>query len=75
MKKKLLSALLSVAMVASLLVGCGGTAAPAEEAAPATEEAAPAEEAAEEAAPAEDVTISVAAIETAYGSDIWVQVA
>ena len=49
MKKKLLSALLSVAMVASLLVGCGSAAAPASESAsePAadtakTEEAAPA---------------------------------
>ena len=71
MKKKLLSALLSVAMVASLLVGCGAkTEAPA-----ATEEAVVEEAATEEAAPAEDVTISVAAIETAYGSDIWVQVA
>lgn len=44
MKKKLLSVLLSTAMVASLLVGCGGT----EEAAPAetteTTEEAPAEE-------------------------------
>ena len=42
MKKKILSALLSVAMVATLLVGCGSsaeteTAAPAEEAAPAQE--------------------------------------
>ena len=57
MKRKLLSALLSVAMVATLLVGCGAkteeAAAPAatEEAAPAEEEAAPAEE---EAAPADD---------------------
>ena len=46
MKKKLLGALLSVAMVATLLVGCGSSTAPAEEAAPATEEAAAAEEAA-----------------------------
>ena len=59
MKKKVLSAILSVAMVASLIVGCGAkeeAAAPAatEEAAPAaTEEAAPAAEA-EEAAPAAD---------------------
>ena len=58
MKKKVLSALLSVAMVATMLVGCGAqeAAAPApaatEEAAPADE--APAEEVAEEAAPAED---------------------
>ena len=66
MKKKVISALLSVAMVATLLVGCGGQAAApaaeaapaateekAEEAAPAAEEA-PAEEAAEEVA-TEDV--------------------
>ena len=61
MKKKLLGAILSVAMVATLLSGCGGSAA-APEAAPAApaaeapaEEAAPAEEEApaEEAAPAE----------------------
>ena len=53
MKKKLLSALLCVAMVASLVVGCGAKEeAPAE--APAATEEAPAEEAAtEEAAPAE----------------------
>lgn len=56
MKKKLLSVLLSTAMVAALLGGCGAkteeAAAPAavEEAAPAAEEAAPAEEAAEPAA-------------------------
>jgi len=57
MKKKLLSVLLGTAMVASLLAGCNSTAAPAE--APATEEAAPAEDAeepaaTEEEAPAED---------------------
>ena len=51
MKKKLLSALLSVAMVATLLVGCGGTTATTEEA-PATEEAAAEETAAEETADA-----------------------
>lgn len=53
MKKKLISALLCVAMVSSMLIGCGNSAAeeaaPAGDAAPATEEAAPA---AEEAAPA-----------------------
>ncbi len=62
MSRKVLSVLLATAMTASLLVGCGGSAAPAadaaapaatEEAAPAaTEEAAPA--ATEEAAPASD---------------------
>lgn len=54
MKKKVLSALLSVAMVATLLVGCGGSnqPAPADTAAPAdTQEAAPADTQA--AAPAE----------------------
>ena len=76
MKKKLLSALLSVAMVASLLVGCGGGSAeqaPAEE----TTGEATTEEAADATteAPAEDVTISVAAIETAYGSEMWAKVA
>lgn len=58
MKKRLLSALLCVAMVASLVVGCGGkeeasTDAPAE-----TEEAAaPADEAEEAAAPADDSAV------------------
>ena len=51
MKKNVLSVLLSTAMVASLLVGCGSSEAAAPAAAPAaTEEAAPAAE--EEAAPA-----------------------
>ena len=72
MKKKLLSALLSVAMVASLLVGCGG--AKTEEAPAATTEEATTEAPAE-TAPAEDVTINVAAIETAYGADMWAKVA
>lgn len=54
MRKKLLGALLSVAMVASLLVGCGSTAAPAaKEEAPATEAAAPAADAEAPAADAE----------------------
>ena len=53
MKKKLLSVLLTTAMVASLLAGCGSSAAPAETApaAEATEEA-PAEDADAEEAPA-----------------------
>lgn len=59
MKKKLLSALLSVAMVATLLVGCGGTteepAAPAEDAAVVDDAAAPADDA---AAPADDAAAS-----------------
>lgn len=89
MKKKVLSALLSVAMAASLLAGCGSkpaeapAEAPAETPAEAPAEEAPAEAPAEETpaeapaeeAPASDVTISVAAIETAYGSAMWQEVA
>ena len=74
MKKKLVSTLLSVAMVSSLLAGCGVTTAPVEEAAPATEEAAPAEEAAAEET-GEGQVVKVAAVETAYGADIWKNVA
>ncbi|MFI3212151.1 MAG: ABC transporter substrate-binding protein [Eubacteriales bacterium] len=48
MKRKLISILLTASLVASLLVGCGGT-----------EEAAPAETATEEAAPAEEATEEV----------------
>ena len=60
MKKKLISVLLSVAMVSTLLIGCGSKAATEE--APATEEAAPAEEEApaEEAAPAEETADAAA---------------
>lgn len=59
MKKKLLSALLCVAMVASLVVGCGGS----NDAAETPAETPAATEDAEETA---DVTIKVAAIATAY---------
>ena len=52
MKKKVISALLSVAMVATLLVGCGQSADPAAEAPAATEENAEETPAAEEEAPA-----------------------
>ena len=66
MKKKVVSVLLSTAMVASLLVGCGSnsadTAAPADDAAPAeTTEEAPADDAAAEEAPAEDAAADTAA--------------
>ena len=54
MSKKLLSVLLSTAMVAALLVGCGNSAAETEAPAAETEEAAPAEEAPAEEAPAEE---------------------
>ncbi len=53
MKRKVLSVLLSAALAATLMTGCGqATSEPAAEAAPAEE--APAEEATEEAAPAEE---------------------
>ncbi len=65
MKKKLLSVILSVAMVSAILAGCGSAAeAPAAEAPAATEEAAPADDAAEEA-PAEDAAAEEAPAEDA----------
>ncbi|HOO26967.1 MAG TPA: sugar ABC transporter substrate-binding protein [Lachnospiraceae bacterium] len=82
MKKKVLGALLSVAMVASLLAGCGSTA--TEEAAPAaaeeteaTEEAAPAAaeetEAAEEETAAADTTgMKVAVAMPTQSSERWI---
>ena len=67
--KKIIALLLALVMVIGL-VACG---AKEEAATPAATEAAPA---ATEAAPeAEAVTIKVAAIETAYGSEVWAQVA
>lgn len=87
MKKKFVSVMLSVTMVAALLVGCGSkneTADNTDNAADdATDDAATddtatddaADDTADDAASAEDVTISVAAIETAYGSDMWKEVA
>ncbi|MCR5831465.1 MAG: sugar-binding protein [Lachnospiraceae bacterium] len=60
MSRKVLSVLLATAMTASLLVGCGGAAAPAADAAApaATEEAAPAEDAAPAADAAEEAPAS-----------------
>ena len=74
MKKKVLSALLSVAMVATLLVGCGSsaeteTAAPAAE----TEEAAaPAAETEEAAAPAESNGKKVGVAMPTQSSERWI---
>ena len=62
MSRKVLSVLLATAMTASLLVGCGGAAAPAADA------AAPA--ATEEAAPAEDAAPAADAAEEAPASDV-----
>ena len=69
--KKIIALLLALAMVLSL-AACGGKAeTPAE-----TQGAAPAAPAeTQAAAPAEAVTIKVAAIETAYGSQVWADVA
>ena len=54
MKKKLMSAVLSVAMAATLLVGCGGSAPAADTSAPAADTAAETKTEAETAAPAAD---------------------
>lgn len=71
MKKKVLAALMSVAMISSLLVGCGEAAAPAAEAAPAKEEAA-VEETAEEEAPAEAAeAYHFEVIVKSYQSSYW----
>ena len=69
--KKIIALLLAMVMVMSL-AACGAkTEAPAE-----TQAAAPAEtQAAATEAAAEPVTIKVAAIETAYGSQVWADVA
>ena len=84
--KKVLSILLALSMMLSLLAGCGGSAGekPAAEEPAQSGDAAPAEEPAGEPAeePASDnpyaayagTTIQVAAIETAYGSEMWTEV-
>lgn len=73
MKKKLLCALLCVSMVATALVGCGGS---AEEAAPADDAAATEAAPADDAAPAEDaaadpVAALIAATEGPVDLTIW----
>ena len=68
--KKIIALLLALAMALSL-VACGASEAPAATEAPKAD--APA--AAPEAPAAEPVTIKVAAIETAYGSQVWADVA
>lgn len=77
MKKKLLSTLLCVTMVASLVVGCGSTNTdtPADDAN--VEDTADDADVADDAADNDlaGTTIKVAAIETAYGSEMWTKVA
>lgn len=71
--KKIIAMLLCLAMALSL-VACGGSSAPAATEAPKAD--APATNAPTAEVPtAEPVTIKVAAIETAYGSQVWVDVA
>ena len=67
--KRLISLTLAAAMLLALLAGCGGT--------DNTETTAPAGETTGAAEPtvAQDVTIKVAAIETAYGTQCWADVA
>lgn len=74
MKKKLLSVLLSTAMVASLLVGCGSSseeAAPAETTEEAAEETTETEEVAEEEAEPETTEVTEAATMEAPSTDGW----
>ncbi len=72
--KKIIALLLTLALALSL-VACGtNEPAPTEGAKP-TEGNTPTEAAPTEAAPVEAVEISVAAIETAYGSEMWAAVA
>ena len=66
--KKIIALLLALAMVLSL-AACGGKSEPA------ATEAPKADAPAAEAPAAEPVTIKVAAIETAYGSQVWADVA
>ena len=76
MKRKLLCAILSVTMAASLLAGCGSDNT-TEQTTDAGNDVIPGTEEGTEAAAgnAEGETISVAAIETAYGSEMWQEVA
>ena len=69
MKKKLLSALLCAAMVASLVIGCGSKEEPAAEAPAATEEEAEAPVEEETEAPVEEAAPKVAVQETAAESE------
>lgn len=70
MKKKLLSALLCVAMVASLVVGCGGSD-------DSSADTTPTEDTADDTAAesSDGGVVKVAAVETAYGADMWQKVA
>lgn len=79
MKKKVVSIMMTAAMVAGLLAGCGSKDAQTpqtevkEEAAAAAEET-QAPQAEEEAAPAEAQVLKVAAFEGGYGADLWKEV-
>ncbi len=80
MKKRVLSMLLSAVMVASVFAGCGSKEADTDanaDAAVEEETDAEAEEEAEveEEADAEGGVVKVAAVETAYGADMWQKVA
>lgn len=83
MKKKFVSVMLSASMVAALLVGCGSkddtadtnTDTATDETNDDATDDTTTDETNDDATPAEDTTISVAAIETAYGSDMWQEVA
>ena len=72
MKKRLLSVVLSVAMVSTLFAGCGSNSnADSGKVNSETTDAGDGGDAGD----AETTTIQVAAIETAYGADMWKEVA
>lgn len=71
--RKVLAMALAGTMLVGSLAGCGDSAPAEEKTENETKEEAPADN--KEEAPADGQTISVAAIETAYGADMWKEVA
>ena len=77
MKKRLVSFVLSLAMVASLFAGCGGSSNAGSNAgnnAASTESTGAASTESADAGNAEATTITVAAFEGGYGADLWKEV-
>lgn len=77
--KKVISIVMALALTLTLFAGCGSTPAPSTATPPAStptaDGATPAAPAPSAAEPAAEQTIKVAAIETAYGSEMWKKVA
>ena len=75
MKKRLVSLMLSVAMVASLFAGCGGSNNADADAGNNNDAVVSTENEADTPAPAPATKITVAAFEGGYGADLWKEVA